>query len=346
VDPDVTVEPMVPAVPGRPATIYDVARAAGVSHQTVSRLLGGYKGIRPVTREKVERALALLDYRPNMAARSLATNRSRRIGALTHEIDQVGPSKIVQGASTAAHEAGYLMDVVTLDMGDPTAIDEALDLIIQHEVAGVLALASTDEMKLAFETTDFRVPAYIAIEEDDATTGKHIDADSGIPALITLLARLGHRRYFHIGGPMTWSAARNRRHAYEDALKATGGTSLGVAHGDWSSLSGYQIARNIPIVGGVTAIVAANDQMALGAMLALSQRGFSVPGDVSVTGVDDIPEAAFFNPPLTTLGVDFIAQGRAGFEELLARISGTESKKNPLPLALPVIRSSTGPAHP
>ena len=134
----------------KPATIYDVAKLAGVSHQTVSRFIKGYQGIRPATRDKVVSALDQLGYRPNLTARSLKSGRSHRIAALTHEINQIGPSRIVQGASMAARQAGYLLDIIALDMGDPAAIQEALDLAAQLDVAGVLALASTDEMAEAF----------------------------------------------------------------------------------------------------------------------------------------------------------------------------------------------------
>ena len=161
----------------KPATIYDVAKLAGVSHQTVSRFIKGYQGIRPATREKVVSALDQLGYRPNLTARSLKSGRSHRIAALTHEINQIGPSRIVQGASMAARQAGYLLDIIALDMGDPAAIQEALDLAAQLDVAGVLALASTDEMAEAFQHTDFRVPVVFAAEVERLRGGTSERAD-------------------------------------------------------------------------------------------------------------------------------------------------------------------------
>ena len=161
----------------KPATIYDVAKLAGVSHQTVSRFIKGYQGIRPATRDKVVSALDQLGYRPNLTARSLKSGRSHRIAALTHEINQIGPSRIVQGASMAARQAGYLLDIIALDMSDPAAIQEALDLAAQLDIAGVLALASTDEMAEAFQHTDFRVPVVFAPEADDAVTGHPSERD-------------------------------------------------------------------------------------------------------------------------------------------------------------------------
>jgi DNA-binding LacI/PurR family transcriptional regulator len=329
----------------KPPTIYDVARVAGVSHQTVSRLLRGYEGIRPQTKTRVMDALQQLGYRPNLAARSLTTGRSHRIGALTHEIDQVGPSKIAQGASVAAREAGYLLDIVTLDMSNSEAINEALELIMQHDLAGVLALASTDEMMHAFEAAEFRVPAYIAVEEDDAFTGHSTElASVGLPALIKHLAGLGHRRLLHIAGSTTWSAARNRSRAYESAVADLSLESQGIVYGDWSAKSGYDAIKKLHGDLEATAVVAANDQMALGAMLALTEQGYDIPGDISVVGIDDIPEAAYFSPPLTTLHVDFAAQGRSAVQHLLGQIEGTAVPAQPgLPSRL-ITRRSTGPA--
>jgi DNA-binding LacI/PurR family transcriptional regulator len=337
--------PAVHDAPARPATIYDVAQAAGVSHQTVSRFLKGFDGIRPETREKVTRALDELGYRPNLTARSLKSGRSHRIGALTQDLSHVGPSRIAEGASAAAREAGYVLDLVSLDVRNPSAIEESLELITQHELAGVLGLSSTDEVTLAFEKARFRVPAYVYTEADDALTGHPSElAEFGIPALIAHLAALGHRTFAHIAGPHTWSASRNRSLAYEAALQRAGLRSAGVLIGDWSARSGYDALASLPELSAATAFVAANDQMALGAMLALKDRGLRIPEDVSVVGIDDIPEAAYFDPPLTTLRVDFESRGRQTLHTLLAQIERKPMREIAVPPPELVIRRSSGPA--
>lgn len=330
---------------GKAATIYDVAQAAGVSHQTVSRFLRGFEGIRPETRERVVQALADLGYRPNLTARSLKSGRSHRIGALTHEISLVGPSRIVEGASIAAREAGYVLDIVSLDSRNPRAIEDSLALITQHDLAGVLALAVTDEMTRAFTATAFRVPAYVAAESEGiADDPRGILSRVGIPMLVAHLAELGHRRFVHIAGPSMWSAARNRVRDYEAAVEARGLQSVGILHGDWSAASGYRAISELAQVPDATAFLAANDQMALGAMLALKERGVRIPADASVVGVDDIAEAAFFDPPLTTLRNDFEGQGRAAVFQLLARIGNTEVTPMSVPAPMLVVRRSSGPA--
>lgn len=329
----------------RQATIYDVAAAAGVSHQTVSRFLRGFEGIRPQTKQRVVDALEKLNYRPNLSARSLTTGESHRIGALTHEIAHFGPSKVLQGASAAAREAGYLLDIVTLDVSDRASIEEALALVMQHDLAGVLALASTDEMREAFERTEFRVPSYIGTEEDDALSGRPSQLTTvGFPALIEHLASLGHRRFLHIAGPATFPAARNRARAFEAVIAEQGLQSEGIVFGDWSARSGYEAISQVTADLRATAVVAANDQMALGAILALSEGGFRVPDDISVTGVDDIPEAAFFMPPLTTIRVDFAAQGRAAVHELLGQINRTTHLQGDVLASELITRRSTGRA--
>jgi DNA-binding LacI/PurR family transcriptional regulator len=339
------LKPPARATPAKPATIYDVAQAAGVSHQTVSRFLKGFDGIRPETREKVTRALDELGYRPNLTARSLKSGRSHRIGALTHDLSLVGPMRIAEGASAAAREAGFVLDLVSLDARNPNAIEESLELLTQHDLAGVLALANTDEMRRAFETTKFRVPAYVYSEADDAESGHRSDiAERGIPTLLRHLADLGHRSFVHIAGPETWSPSRNRLLAFETTVRREGLHSDGVLFGDWSAKSGYQAVSALPALPEATAYVASNDQMALGVMLALKERGLRIPDDVSVVGIDDIPEAAYFDPPLTTLRLDFESRGRQSVHALLARIERRESPELGISPAELVVRRSSGPA--
>ena len=325
------------------ATIYDVARQAGVSHQTVSRLLSGFEGIRPETRARVERALRELDYRPNFAARSLTKGRTHRIGALTHEIDKIGPSRIIQGASIAARRAGYVLDIVTLDMADESAIAESLELIRQQDLGGVLVLASTDEMIGAFRKSRFRVPVHLSTDGEGRVepTGR-TPALAEVELLVDLLWRHGHRRFAHIAGPANSPAARNREAAYEHALARRGVRSLGMARGDWSAEAGYRAGLRLP--RAATAVIVANDQMALGALRALRETGLTVPADVSVAAIDDIPESAFFWPPLTTVRIDLVAQGAIAVSKLLTLIGADVDAPGALPPPQLVVRASTGAA--
>lgn len=328
----------------KPATIYDIAHEAGVSHQSVSRFMRGIDQ-RSATRAKIERALETLEYKPNLTARSLVTGRSHRLGALTHEIDQVGPSQVLQGASSAARDAGYLLDIVALDMGNAGEIARALEVLLQHDLAGVVALASTDEMRGAITQLSLDAPVLLFSEQEEDEVAGPSDLN-GVPLAMEHLLSLGHRDFAHIAGPPTWSAARNRRLAYEHLVRVEGLSSVGVVEADWSAASGYRAMRELLSRGRPTAVVAANDQMALGAMLALSEAGLDVPGDVSVTGLDDAPDAAFFSPPLTTVRVDFRARGRRAVHDLLHGIGAPEVvDDSPEPLTL-IARRSTAPPRP
>jgi DNA-binding LacI/PurR family transcriptional regulator len=328
----------------KPATIYDVARQAKVSHQTVALYLRGHTGFRAETRERVERALRDLNYRPNRAARALATRRSYRIAALVYELLEVGPAKTIQGAAERARDAGYLLDVVAVDPSDATALDRAIETVDAQDVAGVVAFAPVDQLLGRLEGVTFHVPVFLETEPEGEAEERSIN-HIGLERIVDHLVGLGHRRIGYLGGPPDWLAARNRESALRDALARHGVEPVGVTYGNWSSASGHGAVSEAGWLDQVTALVVANDQMALGAILALSERGLRVPGDVSVTGFDDTPEAAFYLPPLTTVRIDYAQQGRDLVERLLARIdpetvgAGDPSAHEPEL----VVRASTAP---
>ena len=330
----------------RPATIYDVAAAAGVSHQTVSRLLRGFKGIRPETRARVETAIAELQYRPNPAARSLKNGRTHRIGALTHDLMEVGPSKAIDGASHGAHDAGYLLDVVSVDPRDPRAIEQAIQLLRQQELAGVMVFAGADAVAAAVEPAGFAVPVVVDAELEEAQYAAPATPNGrGSEMLVEHLFALGHRNFLHVAGPREWVSARNRVVAYTRALEARGLISCGVLEGDWSAASGYTAGHRIPLDGSVTAVLAGNDQMALGVIRAITERGVRVPDDMSVVGFDDMPEAAYFRPSLTTVSLDIDRGGRTAIARLIAQIEGRDSAPDLSDQGPQLrVRESSGPA--
>jgi LacI family transcriptional regulator len=227
---------------------------------------------------------------------------------------------------------------------DPAAIRESIAIALQFDLAGVLALSSTDEVTNAVESTTFRVPLYLATGHDKLPTDAP-PAANGLLAVLRHLSDLGHRDIVHIAGPRTWVGARNRTREYEAAIIELGLSSRSVIHGDWSARSGYEAIASLPDELPATAFVAANDQIALGVILALNDRGHRVPDDVSVTGVDDTPEAAYFSPPLTTLRLDFTAQGRDAVHQLLALIDGAAPPELAPRRPELIIRRSTGPVR-
>jgi len=325
-------------------TLYDVARLAGVSHQTVSRVVKGQPNVRDEVRQRVSAAIEHLNYRPNQSARSLATSRSNRIGAIAYELRASGPSAIVEAASVRARERGYVLDIVNLDPRNDAGVEDAIALVAQSHLAGVLAFTPTEQVVQALGRAKFSVPISMESESDLGAAGGHHTGEDGVDLMIEHLASLGHRRMFLIGGPEGWLAAQGRSRAYMRGLAERGLTSVGAVSGDWSARSGYEGVARMPADAGITALVAANDQTALGAVAALSERGLRVPEDISVVGFDDIPESQYFRPALTTVRYDFSSQGRLLTDRLIARIEGqAEPSASELAPPVAVIRASTAP---
>ena len=307
------------------ATIYDVAERAGVSHQTVSRFLAGYEGIRPMTREKVATALKELDYRPNLAARSLATNRAHRIAVLTGDLLAAGPSRTVQGVAEAARAAGYVVDIIGFDVDDPSSLEEVIDVVRSQDLAGVVALAVSDSIHDSIAGLVIDAPLYLDSGPADLPGPVGPSFNSvGIQLVLQHLIDLGHREIVHITGAMDYLAAKARVNGFGQLIRERGLREHPVIEGDWTPRSGYAAVSSGHIDLAVTAIVAANDQIALGALRALDEAGVRCPADISVTGFDDIPEAEFYTPSLTTVRIDFQQQGTYIFNALMAQIRGDE----------------------
>ena len=324
-------------------TLYDVARLAGVSHQTVSQVVKSGPNVKPDTRHRVEAAIAELNYTPNMAARTLATAKSHRIGILFFDrYDDVGPTRTMQAAVDHARDAGFVVDIVGFDPRIPTRIDSAVELVLQAGVAGILVFAPTAEVIDAVQQHDMPVPVVI----DAIAASAKTEPRMGMRMATEHLADLGHRRFVHVSGPMTWVPAQHRSRQFHDVVDERGLVSVAEFEGDWSSRSGYEAGLQMPLDQAITAIVVANDQMALGVLKALKQQGQRVPQDISVIGFDDIAEAGYFEPALTTISNDFEGQGRMAMDALLSSIDPSrprevESSRDPV---LIVRESTSAPA--
>lgn len=315
----------------RPATIYDVAKRANVSHQTVSRYLSGKGGVRPANRERVEEALKALNYHPNMAARSLATSRSRRLAALVYELSGTGPGRAIRGANQAAKEAGYTLDIISLDP-DRDHLPQAAAHLEERDLEGVLATAPTLSIEREIENLSLPYPVHFD-QGTDALT------DNGASLAMDHLWALGHRRVAHLAGPPQWRSAQARLAGYTQYMTGNGQEIL-VEYGDWTARSGYQAAPRV-WKHRPTAVFAANDRMALGLLRWLHQEGIRVPDHLSIIGFDDIAEAEFFYPSLTSVRQDFDALGRTAALRLIAMIEGMETHKIPTPLPQLITRDST-----
>jgi LacI family transcriptional regulator len=330
--------------PGR-ATIYDVAEAAGVSHQTVSRVIKGHRVAEP-TRLRVVGVMQDLGYRRNLAAQALATNRSRRIGALASELLETGPSKVLQGASSEARVAGYLLDIVSVDPRDERSTREAIDLLRQQDLAAILAISPTPALRAYLRESDLGIPVHVTGDIDDRRFDAPVSLNGiGTRLAIDHLVALGHRDIVLVAGPEGWTLAPNAEYAYQNRLAELGLRASPVLHGDWSPRSGFDLVPALPWGSGFTAVLAGNDQIAMGLLAGLHRRGVDVPGEVSVVGFDGIPEGEFLIPSLTTIGIDFEAGGRTALRNVLRLLEGQEplgETAEVTPRLL--VRGSTGPA--
>jgi DNA-binding LacI/PurR family transcriptional regulator len=327
----------------------DVARRAGVSHQTVSRVLNDHPNVRPETRERVLQAIEELAYRRNSSARALVTRRTNTLGVVAFDTTLYGPASTLFGIEQAAREAGYFISIVSLKTITAKSVSEALDYLAEQSVDGVIVIAPQRTAAEALAALPAAVPV-VAVEGGRAPDRPVVCVDqrAGATAATQHLLDLGHRTVWHIAGPMDWLEAEARRDAWRDTLAAAGAPQPDVlSHGDWSPLSGYEAGRRIverrAAGEDITAVFVANDQMALGALRALREAGIDVPRDVSIVGFDDIPEAEFFSPPLTTVRQDFAALGRNSIGVMLDQIEDGASHPPPrvvVPASL-IVRSST-----
>ena len=324
------------------ATIYDVARRAGVSHQTVTRFLNGFEGIRPSTRERVQRAVVDLDYRPNAAARMLRTQRINRLGFLADRMDESGPSRTILGATKAARAAGYVLDIVGIDGGDASSVSDALDVVMQDQVAGIIISVQTVAAREALNARTLTIPVARDFDLVIESSGETINRSAGAAAG-EHLAQLGHTKVAHLAGPSAWTASTERYQGLQASLRTYGGDVVVVEEGDWSAASGFDATNRI-LASGIpfTAIAAANDTMALGALAALAAAGLNVPADISVIATDNSPEAPFMAPALTSVALDFASEGQYVVSTLVAEIEGTTyGERLLLPAPFVVSRMST-----
>ena len=323
--------------------MYDVAALAGVSHQTVSRVVNGFGSIRPETRDRVQAAIAELGYRRNVAARTLATSRSRAIGVLAPAVTDYGPTSTVQGIEVAARAAGY-HSLVTTAAHDRESIISGLGFLLDQAIEALVVIAPQQRVLEALLELDITLPiATLQAVELGSGTVVSVDQSSGARLVMTHLLGLGHRRIQHIAGPIEFLEAAARRTSYEAALNAAGLPTPEVIVGDWTAESGYRAASRL--APETTAVFSGNDQMALGLIHGLVDLGRRVPHDISVVGFDDVPEARFYLPALTTVRQDFEQVGRVAVEALIRQIEGGPTEHiAPLEARLIVRESTARPA--
>ena len=323
----------------------DVAAEAGVSHQTVSRVLNELPGVRPETAERVHDAIILLGYRRNLAARLLASTRSRTIGVLTWGTNLVGPAQVLLALEAAARAADYRLSTVTITEMSPAGVGAAMDQVLGHAPEAVVVIVPHETVLRIAQEIDLGIPT-VVVEGDLSRTPLTAGVDNvqGARLATAHLLDLGHRRVDHLAGPLGWAEAAAREEGWRAELASRGLVADRPRwRGDWSAASGYAAGQAIAADPDVTAVFAANDQMALGLLAALRDAGRGVPEDVSVVGVDDLPESAYFTPPLTSVRQDFAELGRRAMDLVERALRGEPSPTAELVGTALVERASTAP---
>lgn len=327
----------------RMPSIRDVARLAGVSHQTVSRVLNDHPSIRPETRAKVLDAIAVLDYRPNLAARALVTSKSNMLGILSATVGEFGPTSSIVGIEDAAREEGYSVSTLNLSATSPEAIGQALRQLAREQVDGIVVLAPQVRVFHVLRGMAVDIP-FVTLQTASGSDGVSHSADqvAGARAATEHLISLGHTDILHVAGPQDWIEAESRMRGYLDALREADLPTFPPIRGDWTADFGFFAGQELSRRRDFTGVFAANDQMAIGLMHGFRVSGVKVPADVSVVGFDDIPVAAHVAPSLTTVHQDFPELGRRAVRILLAQIRGEAVPEfGPLQTMLRLRESST-----
>jgi len=311
-----TVTPRVP--PPRRASIWDVARAAGVSHQTVSRVINGNTNVREETRRVVMAAIAELGFRPNRAAQALAGGPVRAMTVLTADTSRFGSAMTLRGIEEEARRADYAVGISVLE---PEAARTAADVVGRITQAGnavaVIAFDAAGARALRLLPPEFPVVAAVELPEDgELVPGRPqvwTDDRTAAAEATRYLLGLGHRTVHHVAIPSSTSPVGQRARGWQDALREAGRPVPDLAEGGWSPRSGYAAAQPLVADPSVTAILCGNDDLALGVLRAAREAGRDVPGSLSVVGFDDASHSGFLAPALTTVRLDFAGLGRACF---------------------------------
>jgi DNA-binding LacI/PurR family transcriptional regulator len=328
----------------RPPVMTDVAQLAGVSHQTVSRVLNDHPNVRPQTRELVLAAISQLGYRPNAAARTLVTRRTHTLGVISFDTTLYGPASMLYGIERAAQDS-YFVAIASVPQLDRRSVLDAVDRFAGQGVEGIIVIAPQTSAVAALTNCPADIPLVaMGCRTSPPVSSVAVDNAEGAAQATRYLLSQGHRTVHHLSGPASWLDAQARLDGWRAALAQAGVPEPQLLTGDWSSASGYELGHQIAADDSVTAVFCANDHMALGLLRALSEQGRRVPEDVSVIGFDDIPEAGYFLPPLTTVRQDFGELGRRALDTLVGLIYDRDQATSVDPVAPQfVVRSSAGP---
>jgi DNA-binding LacI/PurR family transcriptional regulator len=339
----------------RRITITQIAREAGVSKQTVSRVLNDRPDVAPETRQRVQSIIDRKGYRPSNLARGLTQGRSFTIGVISSGIHQFGPSQILAGIEVQTRSLGYTLYLNIIDVVDDATVTSALSNMLAQQVDGVvwssMPRVHNSHHPLKLELQELGIPVVvIGTEVDDAMSVVMIDNCLGGKQATQHLLEQGYHTIGIITGDLDEWSARQRLRGWQESLAAAGlfADPCLIFEGDWSAASGarglHQLLAQRP---EIDAIFASNDQMALGVLSMAHELRRQIPQELGVVGFDDIPEANYSIPPLTTVHQDLFQSGRLAVKELERQIGATirdapyETRATTISTEL-IVRASSG----
>lgn len=323
---------VTPSRPRKP-NISDVAEVAGVSYQTVSRVLNNAPDVSDATRERIQQVIKDLRYRRSRTATALSTSRSTAIGILTDGSQRFGPVGTLLALEKVARQKGYFTTVVTVEEPYEESVPKALETLDEIEVDGIIVIAPLLSMAATVRGAAIQIPVEMIAAGVSSTPSFFTYSENqelGARMATQHLIELGHTDIAHIAGSMEWFDGRVRKSGWEGALRDAGLTPGMCLEGDWSPAWAYETGLRLAREGKVPqAIFAASDHTALGLIRAFTESGIRVPEDVSIVGYDDVEGSDFFLPPLTTVRQDFTALAQASIEVLLGAIEGRDVVRAP-----------------
>jgi len=316
-------------------TIKDVAQAAGVSTQTVSRVMNKFSYVSDETRQRVEAVVNQLGYRPSTLARSLIQQRSYTLGVVTFGLKYIGPSRTLNGVADKADELGYMLLMKELDNFNSDNIDNVIDSLLARQVDGIVWVApeiGDNHTWVTERMNDIPVPVlFLAMKPRNGIPSVSTDNFQGAVMAIQHLLDSGRTKIGHISGPLTWWEADERKRGWHDTLAAAGldASDQYCTEGNWSSASGEQaFIQLLEAYPNMDAVFVANDQMALSVLREACRRNINVPDQLAVVGFDNLPESAYFYPSLTTISQDLQLLGEQAVQNVVKMIQSTFIKPN------------------
>ncbi len=325
-------------------TIRDVARKAGVSHQTVSRVINGRESVLPETRAVVETAIEQMGYHPSAIARSMARGQTHTLACISPNLTDYTFSSVIEGAETEARQQGYF--ILSASASDPEAFHELVNELVGHRrVDGLIVINPYADDRYKFLPKDFPLVFVGARSHDEKVCSVALDDEKVAYEATRHLISLGHTNIAMITGPMEEDCSQDRTAGYQRALQEAGipFDETMVNEGDWSATSGQSALQSFVEDGRApTAIFAQNDRMAMGVLRAARDANLRIPSQLAVIGVDDMPLSSYFDPPLTTMRQDMPLIGQKATRMLLEIIQNNTSaiREVKLPAQL-VVRQST-----